>query len=260
MSEKTLSEQLLEEWFYQNRIEWRRIRVALTPGYRRPDYGISVGGKRCIIEVKEIVPNDEDNEIVEKARSGIIEARWVAPGKRLRPAIRSAEGQLRKFSARGFPTIICVFDKTASFHDEAFHVRAAMYGDETLHFAVPVASDTAQFMGSGPGRNAMLRRDERTTVSAVAVLRQHLSGSTIDLFHNPHAAVPIDQTIAAPFVRRQVADASDRREREGPSWFDVRDDPSYRDFFTNPDAAMERVVREMLSQRPTSSEEEPGTG
>lgn len=125
---------------------------------------------------------------------------------------------------------------------------------------VPVASDTAQFMGSGPGRNAMLRRDERTTVSAVAILRQNLSGPNIDLFHNPHAAVPIDQTIAAPFVRHQAADASDRRERESPSWFDVRDDPSYRDFFTDPDAAMERVVREILSQRATSSEKEPGTG
>lgn len=247
MSEKTLSEQLLEEWFDQNQIEWRRIRVAITPGYRRPDYAIRVSGKRCIIEVKQIVPNDKDKEIVEKARSGIIEARWVAPGKILRPAIRSAEGQLRKFSTRGFPTIICVFDKTASFHGEEFHVRAAMYGDETLRFAVPVGSDTAQFIGSGPGRNAMLRRDECTTVSAVAILRQYSTGLTIDLFHNPHAAVPIDATIAAPFVRWQAANALDRPQREGPSWFDVRDDPSYRDFLTNPDAAMERVVREMLS-------------
>src|SRR5260370_32687023 len=110
MSEKTLSEGLVEDWFDRNRIEWRRIRVAITHGHRRPDYAIRVAGNRCIVEVKELTPNDDDKQIIEKARAGTIEAKWVAPGKRLRPAIRSGEGQLRKFSARGFPSIIGIFD------------------------------------------------------------------------------------------------------------------------------------------------------
>src|SRR5260370_38527745 len=126
-----------------------------------------VAGNRCIVEVKELTPNDDDKQIIEKARAGTIDAKWVGTGKRLRPAIRSGEGQLRKFSARGFPTIICIFDATASFHDEEFHVRAAMYGDETLRFVFPAGSDTAEFIGSGPGRNPRLRRDERIAGSAV---------------------------------------------------------------------------------------------
>jgi hypothetical protein len=250
MSTKTLSENMLEEWFDRHRIEWRRIRIARNPGNRRPDYAIRAAGKRCIIEVKELSPNDEDKHIVENAREGIGEARWVAPGKRLRPAIRTGEGQLQKFSARGFPTIICVFDTTASFHDADFHVRAAMYGDETLRFVIPEGSDTARFAGSGPGRNAMLRRDERNTLSALAILR-HTSGTdpVIDVYHNPFAAIPIDPALVAPFVRHQITGPDDKPKREGPGWFDFRDDPVYRDFFDDPDAAMERAIIGILGKR-----------
>jgi hypothetical protein len=247
MSEKTASEALIEAWFDRHQIDWRRIKVARTPGNRRPDYAIRISGQRCIVEVKEITPNDLDKRIIENARAGRVEGMWMAPGKRLRPAIRSSEGQLRKFSDRGFPTIICIIDTTASFHDADFHVRAAMYGDETLYFVVPAGSDTAEFVGSGPGKNAMLRYDKRNTVSAVAVLK-HPAGSdpVIDLYYNPFASIPIDPTIAAPFVRRQIAEPSDRPKPEGPTWFDIRDDPAYREFFIDPDAAAERVIREIL--------------
>jgi hypothetical protein len=256
MLHKTISEQLVEDWFDRHQIEWRRIRVAITRGNRRPDYAIRVGSERCIVEVKELTPNDEDKRLIENARAGTIEARWVEPGKRLRRPIRDGEHQLRKFSARRFATIICLFDATASFHDADFHYRAALYGDETLRFVVPEGADTALFVGSGPGRNAMLRHDERATVSAVAVLRRPAgSDSVVDLYHNPFAAIPIDPALAAPFVRRQVSSASDKQEPKGPTWFDVRDNPEYADFFIDPDAAMERIVREILDKPKTPQDE-----
>lgn len=137
-------------------------------------------------------------------------ARWHRRGslcrarKRLRPSIRSGEGQLRKFSARGFATIICLYDTTASFHDADFNVQAALYGDEALRFAVPHGGDQGQFVGSGPGKNAMLRPNERNAVSAVAIVR-HPAGSTqVDLYHNPLAAIKIARALAAPFVNRQI--------------------------------------------------------
>jgi hypothetical protein len=218
MSNSTLSEQLVEDWLDRHQIEWRRIRLAITPGNRRPDYAIRVGGKWCVVEVKELTPNDEDKQLIENAGAGIVEGRWVAPGKRLRPSIRSGEGQLRKFSTRGFATIICLFDTTASFHDADFHVHAALYGDETLRFIIPAGSDTAEFIGSGPGRNAMLRRDERNTVSAVAIMRRPAGSDTqIDLYHNPFAAVPIDPALTAPFVKRQTSSPTDKPAPKGPA-------------------------------------------
>jgi hypothetical protein len=46
----------------------------------------------------------------QNAQAGIIAGQWVAFGERLRPAIRSGESQLRKFSARGFTAIIRLLD------------------------------------------------------------------------------------------------------------------------------------------------------
>jgi hypothetical protein len=259
VSEKTRSERLVEDWLGCNGITWRRLPVAVTPGHRRPDYAIKIAGNWCIIEVKEITPNDDDRRTIENFRAGIVASQWVAPGKRLRPAIRSGEGQLRKFSGRGFATIICLVDTTASFYDAEFHVRAALYGDQTLCFEVLSGSGTASFIGSGPGRNAMLRRHERTTISAVAVLRCPASSDVeIDFYHNPFAAIPIDPNMAAPLVTRQVADGWDTHKPDGPTWFDVRDNPDYADFFIDPDAAMERVVREILGFEKAKSGDNSG--
>ena len=125
-----------------------------------------------------------------------------------------------------------------------------MYGDETLYFAVSPTSGTGQFLGSGPGKNAMLRWDERTTVSAVAVLRQP-SGSelVVDLYHNRYAIVPMEPSVSAPFVRRQIGIGIDAPERDAPTWLDVRDNPDYEDFWRDPESAMERVVREILEDK-----------
>ena len=243
--EKTLSEQLVEEFCHRHRIKWRRIKVAPTPGNRRPDYAINVGSGWCILEVKELAPADEDKACLEKLLNGIIEGEWVTPGKRLRGPIRSGECQLRKFAARHLPTVICLLDTTASFHVADFHVRAAMYGEETLHFAVSPATGTGQFLGSAPGKNAMLRRNERTTVSAVAVLR-HPSGSDmmVDLYHNPFAAIPIKPNVAAPFVRQQF-EVGDAPRNEGPTLDELKS------YLTNPDSLPDpiRIVREILERK-----------
>jgi hypothetical protein len=147
-------------------------------------------------------------QFVEEFCHRIVKGEWVTPGQRLRGPIRSGEGQLRKFAARNLPTIICLLDTTVGrFLAEDFHIRAAMYGVETLHFAVSPTTGTGPFLGSTPGKNAMLRRDERTTVSAVAVLR-HPPGSemVVDLYHNQFAAIPIEPGTAAPFVRQQSSE------------------------------------------------------
>src|SRR5437667_10448197 len=100
MSQKTLSEQLVEEFCHRHHLKLRPIKVALTPGNRRPDYAIRIASGWCILEVKELVPTDEDKAYLEELNSKVIKGRWVAPGERLRGPIRSGEGQLRKFSAR----------------------------------------------------------------------------------------------------------------------------------------------------------------
>jgi hypothetical protein len=144
MLRKTISERLVEGWLDRHKIEWRRIRVAITPGHRRPEYAIRVGGHRCVIEVKELTPSAEDKQLIEDARAGIIEARWVAPGKRLRPLIRSVEKQLRKFSSRGFATIACL-QLSERRNDSALHTGPAREVHRSAAGRRPHADRTSGF-------------------------------------------------------------------------------------------------------------------
>ncbi len=194
---KNLSEQLVEDFCDHHNIEWWRIKEA--PPNRMPNYAIRVRSHWCILEVKQLEPTDKDNDLVGKLR-------WIAAGKRLHDRFRSAEHQLRRFSARSLPTMICLLDTTVSFHDEGFHIHN------------------------------VFRWNEKARVSAVAVLRQP-SGSEVivDLYHNQFADVPIRQDVAAPFVRRQTIMGIDAAKREKSTLaFDV-DDPAYEVFWRSPE-------------------------
>ena len=92
MSEKTLSEQIVEEFCDRHNIKWRPIKAARIPGNRRPDYAIRIDGGWCILEVKELAPTVEDKVRLEELSNGIIKGYWVTQGKRLRGPFRSGEG------------------------------------------------------------------------------------------------------------------------------------------------------------------------
>ena len=221
-----LSERLVEEFCDHHGIEWWHVKE--TPAHKRPDYAIRVRGRWCVLEVKQIESKYTDNDLLGKVR-------WIAPGKRLRGPFRAAEHQLSKFGSRRVPTIICLLDTTASFHDVDFQVRAAMCGDETLLYAMLPSTGTLQPLGSSPGKNAMFRPNKNTTVSAVAVLRWTPGSEVVvDLYHNPFAAIRIEQDIAAPFVRWQKVVGIDPPTRRGLTLqFDV-DDPAYEEFWRGP--------------------------
>src|SRR5215470_12079199 len=121
---RTISEFKLEQWCQEHSIEYRRIRESMVPGHQRPDYWIKVGQRWWIVEVKEIAEKAEDRALLEYILSGWPQAHWMEQplGKRLRQSIKDAACQLRQFSHRGFPTVICFFDRTIRFYLEHFHV------------------------------------------------------------------------------------------------------------------------------------------
>jgi hypothetical protein len=101
--------------------------------------------------------------------------RIIAPTARIIPRIIWGESR----AAVGFPTVVCVFDKTIGFHLERVHVLQAMVGRETLHFEV--SNDPAhepRLLGTRYGKKAALTRQDNTSISAVAVMRQP-SGSAL---------------------------------------------------------------------------------
>jgi hypothetical protein len=168
----TTSELAFEHWCQLQGIEYRRVREAKAQGQRRPDYAIKAMAHWCFVEVKELAETPADVAMRQELQSGKPSLRWIDPGGRLRHSIKDSAAQLRKFSRRGFPTVVCLFDSTVGFYLERFHVAQAMFGRETLHFEV--SSDPAhdpRYQGMWHGTKATLTSRDNTSISAVAVLR-----------------------------------------------------------------------------------------
>jgi hypothetical protein len=195
----TQSEALFDKWCQQQRLPFKRIRVARVANQKRPDYRVRTPYGWCVIEIKELVPTEEDDLILQSLRG---EARWVDPGTRLRRPIRDAAKQLRKFSQRGLPTVLALVDLTASFHTEKYQVLAAMCGHTKLVFA-PNQPIAEAFLGAKPGGGATLTKEHNTSISAIAVVRTDGGEvAAIDLYQNPHARIPLSAERAQSFAER----------------------------------------------------------
>jgi hypothetical protein len=242
---RTESEVRFEEWCRQQQLRYRRIKEAYTAGNRRPDYAVAVPGGWCIVEIKEIEPNPADEQAARQLLAGKSAPAWVEPGARVRRRIKDAAGQLRKFSKRGLPTVALLVDKTVSFLTEDFHIITAMSGRQRLVFVVNQPIENA-FLGIKPGGGATTTATENTSISAVAVLGQPSNGTlVIDLYHNPHARVPIAREAARQFVRRQLPSAEGDREE---SVLDMLQSGELQEWFEDPKGTLERKVREVLAE------------
>ncbi|MGB8840706.1 MAG: hypothetical protein WCC64_06520 [Aliidongia sp.] len=188
--------------------------------------------------------------MLHELQSGKPSFRWINPSARLRQSIRDSANQLRKFSHRGFPTVVCLFDTTVGFYLERVHVAQALFGQETLHFEV--SSDPVhapRLLGMRHGKNATLTSGNNTSISAVAVLRQP-SGSDliVDLYHNPYARVPIPNTLSAPFVRKQYAEGLDDPDRREPSVLDWRQGPELQEWLDDLEGKCDREIEKCLRE------------
>jgi hypothetical protein len=241
----TESELRFEEWCRHRQLRYRRIKEAYTEGNRRPGYAVALPGGWCIVEIKEIEPNAADEQAAQQLLAGKSTPAWVAPGARVRRRIKDAAGQLRKFSKRGLPTVALLVDKTVSFLTEDFHIITAMAGRQTLVFAVNQPIENA-FLGIKPGGGATTTASENTYISAVAVLRQPANGTlVVDLFHNPHARVPIPKEAAVPYVGRQLPGAE--RDQVG-SVLDMLQSGDLQEWLDDREGTSERKVWETLAE------------
>lgn len=246
----TESELAFEQWCQTHGIDHRRIREAQAPGHKRPDYAIRVQSSWCFVEIKEPAQTPDDAAMLRDLQSGKPSFRWISPGARLRQSIKDSASQLRKFSHRGFPTVVCFFDTTVGFYLEQAHVAQAMFGQETLHFAV--SADPAhdpRFLGMRHGKKATLTSRNNTSISAVAALRKPAgSGLVVDLHHNPYARVPIPHDLSAPLVRKQYPEGPDAPDRHDPSVLDLMQTAEWQEWLDDPEGKCDREVEKCLRE------------
>lgn len=196
---KTESEILFEKFSSTHGICTSKIRE--VQGYRRADYKVRASHGVAVVEVKEITPNKDDirhdKELSEQGWSSI----GGTPGERVRSSMRSASGQLKKFSQRGVPTMVVIYDATNSAsYTDPYNVKTAMYGLDAIVFSVPQDQQKSPYRsGVKSGGKQVMTPVHTTSISAVSIL-QEMSDKSIALFvyHNKFARVSFDPECLRP--------------------------------------------------------------
>jgi hypothetical protein len=170
---------------------------------RTPDYEITLGQERIIVEVKETSPNPEERESQRLlAERGYGMATGGTPGDRVRKMIASASRQLKARSGGLLPAMLVVFDQgRVSGHVEGYHVRVAMYGLEQIHIAVPpIGLDRPYRIGAGHGPKRKMTETDNTSISAIAALVMSGPGAhQLLVYRNRLARVPLSPILLQPF-------------------------------------------------------------
>lgn len=191
MSGDGKSRELFESMCRRLGIRCERIPEGEKP---TPDYNIFPCGEQVACEIKEINPNEKDKEYERDMREGRSASYHSSDiGDRVRNKINKAAPQLQESSHEGYPTLLVLYNNTwASWHTEYHHIKAAMYGYDTVIMGVPQNSSRSPYTKdrkSGPGKKMTPKHN--TSISAIGVIEPHEDTVRLIIYHNVHARNPL---------------------------------------------------------------------
>ncbi len=171
---------------------------------KTPDFFIETEKQKIFIEVKEITNNDEDKRLIKEVSTHGQTGMHNTPGvgKRFRPAIHSANKQLKKKCKDGDPGLVIIQDVRDFFTKSVMpqeEIKQAMFGDRVTWISVnskEVKSDIFQ-------ENKTTTNAKNTTISAVGLMVKNSQNNelTLHIHHNPHAK---NKLISPVFVCNSV--------------------------------------------------------
>ena len=195
------SELLFEDFCEQTGINWKPIEVE-EGGVcvKTPDYELLIADRTIIAEVKEITKNQEEQEsdklLKERGYGTVLGG---VPGARVRKKINDSSPQIRTRTGGRYSGILVLYDygRTAN-HLDPYHIMTAMYGLEVVDIAVPADPSSSPYpMRTRFGPHKKMTGDANTSISAIGTLVVTAPNGVIKLhvYHNRHAAVPIEPAI-----------------------------------------------------------------
>jgi hypothetical protein len=201
----TKSEDLFEALLTANGVGFSRIEETQNQkGARRPDYLVENDGLKIIFEVKQL----GDDAAAERAQ---LTGGWSSiPGVVVRQVIARSKKQIQFGSEQGIPSILLIYNNTdPTFQTRGtddFDFKTAMFGDVTTL----IDKHPDQSSGFFHGLHGELREDKNTSFSAVGHLCDRGGTTTVKLWENPYAKIPLpfDRLPACLAVQRVVIDNS----------------------------------------------------
>ena len=190
---RTVSEVLFEAYCERAQIDCEPIPT--ENGVKTPDFELSIAGQVIIAEVKELAEEDGEQG---KVKSEIV-------GARIREKIRQCARQLKTRTASRHPGMLVLYRNGGLGYFTA-HITAAMYGTTVIEMAVPRDQSVRPYIiGERFGPGKWMTPDHNTSISALGVVFRHGPNWDFDLlvYHNAHAAVPVDPRLLTQHGIRQ---------------------------------------------------------
>lgn len=188
MNDLTISELLFEQFCKDNSIPYSRIE---HEQHRTADYDVYFGEHHVIAEIKQIDPNEKDEELREQLRSRGTASGCEGSGRRVRIKIDSAKKQLKLSQCSA---ILVLYDNVSIGSIDADDIKTAMYGHETIRLAVLENAEdmSVEIENVGFGSRRKFTPRHNTTFSAIALLYKFGGSLRLSVFHNIYAKHPID--------------------------------------------------------------------
>lgn len=185
---QTRSELLFERFCAERSITCEPIS---TGSRKTPDYTLTWNQLRIAVEVKQIERSEELPE------DGQVTVHSTTPGQHVRRKINKAGPQIRQRIAAGEPSLLVIYNdiyRQICVYSEPYDFLVAMYGLQNVVLGVP-RDGSVYIKGQRFGSRRKMTEDANTSFSALARLREDGSENLhLDIFHNAHAAVPLDMS------------------------------------------------------------------
>lgn len=185
---KTTSEIIFEQFLSAHGLEFDPVPIAESP---RPDYLVKCASPPFVFEVKELTADDKFAQVPNKLMRRTV-------GDHIRSKINDSRKQIKFGADRGFPSILLIYNALDPLHifgTEPHDFRAAMHGEWTLL----ISRESGKVVDSGFGRNRSFREDNNTNFSALGHMAPRNRETTVTLYVNDHAAVPLPSDLPACF-------------------------------------------------------------
>lgn len=200
---RTLSEVLFEKFCRDKGIGCKPVNVGCK---RTPDYDVYLPRRKVVTEVKEITPNPTELAAEAALRAGKFSAVSFTPGERVRGKIADASPQIKARAKYQYPGLLVLFDNgLLTRHLDPYQIRVAMYGLETVVFAVPRNPRESPYpIDRKYGSRRKMTPTHNTSISAVGILTAPQNGEVnLIVYHNAHAAQPLSPKLFARYGVRQ---------------------------------------------------------
>jgi len=199
----TESEKLFEMFCESRGLGYKRLVERGDQGLQTPDYLLFPDSKTpIVIEIKQLDPNDEEDQNEELLKSGEpIISRWRVGDRVRRKLSSSTTKQLKAMQTNNEPGMVVLYnnvDSSPNLLDEE-EILQAMYGVVQVHVAVPEVG-AAEAVGVAHGGGRRVGVETNTSLSAVGVLDKHEYRGrepelSMRIYHNMYAARSLDPTL-----------------------------------------------------------------